>query len=213
MPRFDSRFSLTCLLVAAFFALAACSSGEVGIVESTQVEPQLPSPIWDGLDLGMTRSEISGRRAIRVSRPAGGRNPRIWVYARRGEHSVQLTFSGRSAASRLERIDVRFGLRSTPADRFIARYEERFGPPDIRRRRAITASFGGGRHDQFDTIWSDDTRYVYITEKAPKQGRTGRTAFYLTVKKKEITAAGPPTGYVPPPPPEGTAGSDDDPFL
>ena len=102
------------------------------------------------------------------SAPAGGRNLRIWVYTRKGEYSVQLTFSGRSAASRLERIDVRFGLRSTPADRFIARYEDRLGPPDIRRRRAITASFGGGRHDQFDTIWSDHEWLPFPLKLCPR---------------------------------------------
>jgi hypothetical protein len=192
------------LLAAAAGALAACSLGDgEDAVDTAQVAPRLPSPIFDGLDLGMTRAAVQNKHGIRPSRPAGGRNMRVWLYERRGDYTVQLTFSGTRRDSRLQRIDVRFGWRSTDADRFIARYETRFGEPDHRRRKAVIPAYGDAGHDQFDTIWSDATRYVHLTEKAPEEGRKGRTAYFLTVKEREIVAAGPPTGYIPPPPPEG----------
>jgi len=164
---------------------------------------RLPSPIFDGLDLDMTRAQVQKRHSIRPSRPAGGRNMRVWLYERKGDYTVRLTFSGTGRKSRLERIDVHFGWRSTKADQFIARYENRYGEPDERRRRAIIPAYGDAKHDQLDTIWSDDSRYVHLTEKVPADGNRGRTAYFLTVKEREIAAAGPPTGYVPPPPPEG----------
>jgi hypothetical protein len=192
------------LLVAAAGTLAACTMGDGDdAVEATQVVQRLPSPIFDGLDIDMTRAEVQKKHVIRPSRPSGGRNMRVWLYDRRGDYTVRLTFSGTGRRSRLQRIDVHFGWRSTRADEFIARYERKFGEPDERRRRAIIPAYGDAKHDQLDTIWSDASRYVHLTEKVPAEGRKGRTAYFLTVKEREIAAAGPPTGYVPPPPPEG----------
>jgi len=192
------------LLIAAAATLAACTMGDGDdAVEATQVVQRLPSPIFDGLDLDMTRAQVQKKHVIRPSRPSGGRNMRVWLYDRRSDYTVRLTFSGTSRRSRLQRIDVHFGWRSTRADEFIARYERKFGKPDERRRRAIIPAYGDAKHDQLDTIWSDASRYVHLTEKVPAEGRKGRTAYFLTVKEREIAAAGPPTGYVPPPPPEG----------
>lgn len=199
-----SRLSLILMLAAAVGLFAACSFGDGDeVMETPRVVERLPTPIFDGLDLGMTRIQVQRKHSIRPSRPAGGRNMRVWLYERRGDYSVRLTFSGTSRKSRLERIDVHFGWRSTKADQFIARYERRYGEPDQRRRRAIIPAYGDAKHDQRDTIWSDDSRYVHLTEKVPSEGNRGRTAYFLTVKEREIAAAGPPTGYVPPPPPEG----------
>jgi len=192
------------LLVAAVGVLAACSMGDGDKVdESAQVLQRLPSPIFDGLDLGMTRAEVQKRHGIRPSRPAGGRNMRVWLYDRKGDYTVRLTFSGSGRASRLQRIDVHFGWRSIRAEQFIARYEAKYGKPDVMRRRAIIPAYGDAKHDQLDTIWSDSSHFVHLTEKTPVEGSRGRTAYFLTVKEREIAAAGPPTGYVPPPPPEG----------
>ena len=199
-----SRLRLAILPIAAAGLFAACSIGSGDdVVETPQVVQRLPSPIFDGLDLDMTRAQVQKKHVIRPSRPAGGRNMRVWLYDRRGDYSVRLTFSGTSRRSRLQRIDVHFGWRSTRAEQFIARYESRYGDPDVRRRRAIIPAYGDAKHDQLDTIWSDDSRYVHLTEKVPAEGSKGRTAYFLTVKEREIAAAGPPTGYVPPPPPEG----------
>ncbi len=213
MPPFDprnrnsparSRLLLAILLVAAAVATVACGSGDGdGAAEATQVVQRLPSPIFDGLDLGMTRAQVQKKHRMRPSRPAGGRNMRVWLYDRRGDYTVRLTFSGSGRKSRLQRIDVHFGWRSTSAEQFIARYERKYGEPDLRRRRAIIPSYGDAKHDQLDTIWSDATHFIHLTEKVPAEGRKGRTAYFLTVKEREIAAAGPPTGYVPPPPPEG----------
>jgi hypothetical protein len=199
-----SRLLLAILIVAAAGTLAACTMGDGDdAAEATQVVQRLPSPIFDGLDLDMTRAQVQKKHVIRPSRPSGGRNMRVWLYDRRGDYTVRLTFSGTGRRSRLQRIDVHFGWRSTRADEFIARYERKFGEPDERRRRAIIPAYGDAKHDQLDTIWSDASRYVHLTEKVPAEGSKGRTAYFLTVKEREIAAAGPPTGYVPPPPPEG----------
>ena len=200
------------VIVAVAGSGLACGSGDPGGTVPAAAALQLPHRIFDRMALGMTRSEIAAIRPIRPSVPAGGRDLRIWVYERRGEYAVRLTFSGTNSSARLRRIDVHYGRQATPADQFIAPFERRFGPPDVRRRRAVIPAYGDAGHDQYDTIWSDASRYVYLTEKVPKEGQSGRTAYFLTVKEKEITAAGPPTGYVPPPPPEGEEAADD-PFF
>ena len=84
----------------------------------------------------MTRSEVARVHRIRPSLTAGGKNLRVWVYGRRGEHTTHLTFSGKSKSAELTRIDVHFGPSRVPADQFIGRYEKRYGPPEVYRRKA-----------------------------------------------------------------------------
>ena len=60
-------------------------------------------------------------------------------------------------------------------------------------------SYGDKSHDQFETIWSDATQYVFLTERVPLPGRPGKPVYFLTVRRKTLSANGPPTGYVPPP--------------
>ena len=106
-----------------------------------------------------------------------------------------------SVETLLSRIDVHFGPSSATPEEYIGRFERNLGPPEVRRRKAVINAYGDQRHDQYDTIWSDATQYVFLTERVPTRGGGKRPVYYLTVKKKEITAKGPPTGYVPPPPP------------
>ena len=190
--------------LAAFLALAlllvSCGGGEES---TTSVAPPkvLPSPIFDGLSLGMTRTKVSRTRSIRSSRTASGRSRSVWVYSKSGEYSVELTFADGGTAAELTRIDVHYGPRKETPDAFIDRFGRRLGEPDVRRRRAEINAYGDNRHDQYDTIWSDATQVVFLTERVPSGGRAGRTVYYLTVRERELAATGPPTGYVPPPPP------------
>ncbi len=171
--------------------------------EGTQPAPKaFPSPIFDDLSLGMTREEVSRVRPVRPMRTRSGRSRGIWIYDSPDGHTAELTFGDEGGVPRLERIDVHFGRSAAAPEEYIARFERRLGAPDVRRRKAGINAYGDHRHEQYDTIWSDDSQYVYLTERVPKGGG-GRPAYYLTVKNKEITATGPPTGYVPPPPPEG----------
>ena len=170
--------------------------------EAPPAAKRFPSPGFDGLSLGMTHEQVAKVRPIRPTRSASGRSRRIWIYDSPDGHSAELTFENDAGASRLARIDVHFGPSGASSDHYIARFSRRFGTPDVTRRKAGFNAYGDLRHDQYDTIWSDATQYVYLTERVPISG-TGRPVYYLTVKKKEITATGAPTGYVPPPPPEG----------
>jgi len=158
-----------------------------------------PNPIWDGLALGMTRGQVARSHPIRPTVGSYGRDLRVWVYERAGEGSVQLTFTGKGEDEALRRVDVHYGPTAEAASPFIARFEETLGAPDARRRPATTNSYGDRTHDQYDTIWSDDDQYVFLTERVPRPGRPGRPVYYLTIRKKMLAAKGPPTGYVPPP--------------
>jgi hypothetical protein len=148
----------------------------------------------------MNRTEVREVHPIRPTRTAAGRNRKIWIYRSSEGHSTELTFADEDGVPRLSRIDVHFGPSDGTSDESIAPFERRLGAPEVRRRKALINAYGDERHEQYDTIWSDATQYVVLTERAPIGSGSGRPVYFLTVKKKEITAAGPPTGYVPPPP-------------
>ena len=171
-------------------------------------------PLFDGLSLGMTRAEVARGHAIRAALTSTGKSRRLWVYDRPGEFSADLTFKEDSDTAPLARVDVHFGPGETTSDQFIARFEKDLGPPEARRRKADINAYGDRAHDQYETIWSDPTQYVFLTERVPAGESSGRPVFFLTIKRKEITATGPPTGYVPPPPPKGKDGKpiDESPF-
>ena len=190
-------------LAAALLALgllAACGGGETppASAGATPVK-RFPAPIFDGLSLGMTRAEAVRVRPMRASLTASGKNPRVWLYDKAGDYSVQLTFSGRSESDRLKRIDVHYGREAGGIGPFLARLEGRYGTPEVRRRQAVINSYGDSAHEQYETIWSDADQYVFLTERLPPPGRNGTPAYFLTIKKKELGTTGPPTGYVPPP--------------
>ncbi len=194
--------------VAALAILLAPGCGGGGTETPTPASPprRLPVPIFDRLALGMTRTEVAKTHPIRPSRTSSGRNLRVWIYDRAGEYSAQLRFDGTTDAARLSRVDVHFGSSGDTHEEFVRKYAAGFGPPEVPRRQAVINAYGDARHVQYETIWSDPEQYVSITERAPAEGALGRTVYYLTVKRKEIEAAGPPTGYVPPPAPLGKDG-------
>jgi hypothetical protein len=160
---------------------------------------RFPSPIYDGLALGMTRAQATRLHAMRPSLTSSGRNLRVWVYTGRDGETVHLTFAGRDSDDPLRRIDVHFGPNRGGAEVYIDRFEKLLGEPDVRRRQADINAYGDRAHDQYDTIWSDDTQYVFLTERVPRKGHIGKPVYYLTVRRKQLSATGPPTGYVPPP--------------
>jgi hypothetical protein len=151
------------------------------------------------LQLGMTRAETARRHRIRPSLTAGGKNLRVWLYDGPGDSTVSLTFDGHDDNDTLRRIDVHYGLENVPADGVIAGFEKVYGSPDVRRREAVINAYGDPRHRQFETIWSDASQIVFLTERVPLPGRGGEPAYFLTIRKRELRANGPPTGYVPPP--------------
>jgi hypothetical protein len=167
---------------------------------------RFPVPLFDGLSLGMTRGEVAKSHPIRPALTSSGKTRRLWVYDRPGEFSADLAFKEDSDTAPLARVDVHFPPGETTSDQFIARFERELGPPDARRRKADINAYGDRSHDQYETIWSDPTQYLFLTERVPAGESRGRPVFFLTIKRKEITATGPPTGYVPPPPPKGKDG-------
>jgi hypothetical protein len=186
----------------ALTVLAALSSACHHKVEMPPPPPparHFPNPIWDGLALGMTREQVARSHPIRPTVGTSGKDLRVWVYERPGEGTVELTFTGKGEGDTLRRVDVHYGPTAEAASPFIARFEETLGAPDAKRRPAVTNAYGDRTHDQYDTIWSDDDQYVFLTERVPRPGRPGRPVYYLTIRKKTLTAKGPPTGYVPPP--------------
>ena len=186
--------------IAAFvLGLIACGGSAPPPPAAAGSVKRFPAPIFDGLSLGMTRSEATRIRPMRPSLTAGGKNTRIWVYDKPGDYVVHLTFSGRSDSDRLQRIDVHYGRETGGIGPFLARLEERYGAPDVRRRQAVINSYGDSAHEQYETIWSDAEQYVFLTERLPPPGRNGAPAYFVTIKKRELGATGPPTGYVPPP--------------
>jgi hypothetical protein len=199
-------------LAAAAILAAGCGGGGDAPPAAPPAK-RFPAPIFDALSLGMTRAEVARIQPIRQTLTSAGRNRRVWIYEKRGEYAAELTFDGTRADAPLKRIDVHFGPSGAGSQEYIDRFSRRYGAPDVTRRKAVINAYGDHRHDQYDTIWSDATQYVFLTERVPDGGR-GRPVYYLTIKKKEITAGGPPTGYVPPPPPEGEDGKpiDESPF-
>jgi hypothetical protein len=167
---------------------------------------KFPAPIFDGLWLGMTRAEAARAHPIRPALTSSGKNRRVWIFSRPGDYSAELTFPESTDDSRLARIDVHFGSSDLSSEEYIGRFERTLGPPEVRRRRAENNAYGDRWHEQYDTIWSDAGQYVFLTERVPVGGRNLRSVYFLTVKKKELAATGPPTGYVPPPPPKGKDG-------
>lgn len=193
------RAAAVLLLVGGLLA-AGCGRGDRDGTGPVTIK-RFPAPIFDGLALGMTRAEVARIHPIRQPLTAAGRSRRVWIYEKRGEYATELTFNGGGPDAPLRRIDVHFGRNSAGSEGgYLARLSGRYGAPEVTRRKAAINAYGDHRHDQYDTIWSDATQYVFLTERVPVGGR-GRPVYYLTIKKKEITAAGPPTGYVPPPPP------------
>lgn len=183
-----------CALAAV---LAACG-GKAPAPAPAAPAKHFPAPVFDGLSLGMTRAEATRVRPMRSSLTAGGRNPRVWIYDT-GDYVAHLTFSGRDDSDRLERIDVHYGRETGGIEPFLARLIQRYGEPDVKRRQAVINSYGDKAHEQYETIWSDDEQYVFLTERLPPPGRNGAPAYFVTIKKRELSAKGPPTGYVPPP--------------
>ena len=183
------------LLVAA---TAGSCSGKTEAPPPAPAARHFPSPIFDGLSLGMTRAQATRVRSMRSSLTAGGKNPRVWVYDA-GDYIVHLTFSGRDESNELERIDVHYGHETGGIGPFLARLEERYGEPDVKRRQAVINSYGDKAHEQYETIWSDAEQYVFLTERLPPPGKNGTPAYFVTIRKRQLSAKGPPTGYVPPP--------------
>jgi len=178
--------------------LLACGGGGNPAPPAPPAAKHFPAPIFDGLRLGMTRAEATRVRPMRPTLTGGGKNLRIWVYDT-GDYAVHLTFSGRDESDPLKRIDVHYGRESGGIGPFLARLEERYGAPDVRRRQAVINSYGDKAHEQYETIWSDADQFVFLTERLPPPGKNGAPAYFVTIKKRELGATGPPTGYVPPP--------------
>lgn len=195
--------------VAAALAAALAAQGCGGGGARTPPPPppkRFPAPIFDGLSLGMRRDEVARVRPIRPALTSEGRNRIVWVCERPGDYAADLTFSDPTEQARLKRIDVHFGPSDASPEQFIERFRATLGEPEVRRRKADINAYGDRSHEQYETIWSDSTQYVFLTERVPLGSPAAKPAYFLTVKKKEITATGPPTGYVPPPPPKGKDG-------
>jgi hypothetical protein len=193
------------MVAALIGAGLGCDFFRGGKAPSPPPPKRFPSPIFDGLWLGMTRTQAAREHPLRSILTAAGRNRRVWTYSRPEEHRVELTFADADEAAKLERIDVHFAPGGS-SDGYIGRFERLLGAPEARRKRAAINAYGDAWHEQFDTIWSDSTQYVFLIERVPEAARGARSVFFLTVKKKELAATGPPTGYVPPPPPKGKDG-------
>jgi hypothetical protein len=198
------RGGIATLLALGLVALGCGSRGTSG--PPPPPPKRFPAPIFDGLSLGMTRAEVGRAHPIRPALTSAGRSRRVWIYSRPGEYTVELTFPENRDDARLARIDVHFGRSDATPEQYIGRFEARLGSPDVRRSKARINAYGDARHDQYDTVWSDATQYVFLTERVPAAGRAGAPVYFLTVKRKETMAKGPPTGYVPPPPPKGKDG-------
>lgn len=185
--------------------LAACAGG--GAKDTPPPAPKrFPVPLFDGLWLGMTREEAAGAHPIRPALTSAGRNRLVWIYDRPGEYTAELEFGANRSDAKLERIDVHFGANEAAAPRTIESLTRSLGEPEALRRKATTNAYCDRSHEQVDTIYSDATQYVFVTECVPAEGRRGPSLHYISVKKKELVPKGPPTGYVPPPPPKGKDG-------
>lgn len=184
--------------VLAVLVTGSCGGGGKDVSQAPALK-RFPRPLFDGLWLGMTRAEAAAAHAIRPSLTSAGRNRMVWIYDRPGEYTVELTFEENRTDSPLERIDVHFGANREASERTVAFLSRSLGDPEVKHRKASTNAYGDHLHDQYDTIWSDDDQYVFLTEREPRPGQSGRPVYYLTIRKKTLAAKGPPTGYVPPP--------------
>jgi hypothetical protein len=198
-PALAAAPTLAAALLTLGGALLGCGGSKEPPPAPAPPAKHFPAPLFDGLSLGMTREAATRAHSIRSAVTAGGRNQRVWIYERKGESTVVLTFAGRSTGDVLKRIDVHYGPTAEKAGEFIDRFRPRFGEPEVLRRRAVVNSYGDGTHEQFETIWSDATQYVFLTERVPLPGRPGKPVYFLTMREKQLAATGPPTGYVPPP--------------
>ena len=200
----------TRLLGAAACALALLVTGACGgggePVSQAPAPKRFPRPLFDGLWLGMTRTDAAAAHPIRPALTDSGRNRLVWIYDRPGEYAVELTFPENRSDAPLARFDVHFGKNREASERTVAILSRSLGDPDVRRQKAATNAYGDHLHDQYDTVWSDVAQYVFVTERVPMEGRSGVADYFVTVKKKELRPTGPPTGYVPPPPPKGKDG-------
>lgn len=184
---------------AALVALLACG-GTVEKAETAEPPPKVfPKPLFDGLWLGMNRDAARKVHEMRPAVTASGRDMKIWVYERKGDYTVHVSFTGRTSKDTIRRIDVHYGPTAEAAESFIKRLEPVYGTPDVLRREAVINSYGDRAHRQFETIWSDETQYIFLTERVPMPGKPGRPVYFLTARRKELTTRGKPTGYIPPP--------------
>jgi len=184
---------------AALAAVLACGGPTEQAAPPAPPAKIFPVPLFDGLTLGMTRAAAAKVHAIRPTVTASGRNLKVWAYERKGDYTAHLSFTGRAEGDTLKRIDVHYGPTAGTAKAFIERLGSSFGTPDVLRREAVINSYGDRAHRQYETIWSDATQYVFLTERVPMPGKPGRPVYFLTARRKQLTAKGPPTGYVPPP--------------
>lgn len=184
---------------------AACSGG--GKKDTAPPPPKrFPVPLFDGLWLGMTRDEAARVHPMRPALTSAGKSRLVWIYDRPGEYTAELTFGVNRPGTKLERIDVHFGANEGGSRSTMESLARTLGEPEARRRKAATNAYCDRSHEQFDTIFSDASQYVFVTECVPAGGRRGPPVYYISVKKKELVPKGPPTGYVPPPPPKGKDG-------
>jgi len=199
--------------VLAVLVTGSCGGGGKDVSQAPALK-RFPRPLFDGLWLGMTRADAAAAHAMRPSLTSSGRNRMVWIYDRPGEYTVELTFEENRTDAPLERIDVHFGANREASERTVALLSRALGDPEVKHRKAATNAYGDHLHDQYDTIWSDSAQYVFVTERVPIEGRSGRADYFVTVKKKELLPGGPPTGYVPPPPPKDKDGKpvDESPF-
>jgi hypothetical protein len=206
-----SRSSFLRSSAPAACALVVLCIGCAGEAEKKAAAARLsvkkfPAPLFDGLTLEMTRDEVARGHPIRPSLTSAGRTRLVWMYDRPRQFTVELTFKDARPDARLQRFDVHFGTNEEGAKGVIDSLVRRLGEPDVERRKATTNAYGDRLHDQYDTVYSDDDQYVFVVERVPVGGHSGRTTHFITVKKKELAAKGPPTGYVPPPPPKDKDG-------
>jgi hypothetical protein len=207
MSRFRSSFLRSSAPAACALVVLCIGCAVEGERQAAKPPPKkFPAPLFDGLTLEMTRDEVARGRPIRPALTSAGRTRLVWVYDRPREYTVELTFKDSRPVARLQRFDVHFGTNEAASRRIIDSLVRTLGEPDVPRRRATTNAYGDHFHDQYDTVYSDDNQYVFVVERVPVEGRSGRTIHFVTVKKKELSAKGPPTGYVPPPPPKGKDG-------
>jgi hypothetical protein len=195
----------TASVVGLCFLCSACS-GDGGRATSPPPVKRFAVPLFDGLWLGMTRDEAARAHPLRPALTSAGKNRLVWIYERPGEYGGELTFESSRPDARLERIDIHFGGARDASRRTIDALAKTLGQPDATHRQATTNAYCDRAHDQFDTIYSDATQYVFVTECVAAGDRRGPPTYYLSVKKKELAPTGPPTGYVPPPPPKGKDG-------
>jgi len=211
-PSFLQR-SAVAACAALVLVCAACVGG--GKKETPPASAKkFPAPLFDGLWLGMTREQAARAHPMRTALTSAGRTRELFIYDRPGEYTVELSFEGNRPDAKLERIDVHFGRNDSTSRSSIEALARTLGKPDVPRKKAITNAYGDHLHDQYDTVFSDADQYVFVTERVPIEGKPGPTIFYITVKKKDLAATGPPTGYVPPPPPKDKDGKpvDESPF-